>query len=315
MPRTRLGTIAGRAALYSSAAVGAFFLLHTAAASADEQRESSPRGPLSGAVQTVGESVSESVGKTLGKSATAEPRPRPASDQKPTAEDQSGSTSDGPSSALKPLTNENGDIGIGDARPSTPASQKPDPGEKNPPFNRSDATVIPRVGVGYNVETATIRWTYDFRSPVDTNVLTSAIPLPKPKVQRILPGDFGVVQNHASHLVEDNRTADGPRYPTDPNNADWNLTTTDVLVPGAGRALRFDMVCPNHSGWSDDHGSGHGGGSDSQHGDHFDGVYTGASKYSLRDSHLVFSYQWGDKLVNNAFIEAHYLAYGLSNDS
>ncbi|WP_163513210.1 hypothetical protein [Fodinicola acaciae] len=209
-----------------------------------------------------------------------------------------------PERVVKPLENGNGDIGVGDARPSDPATKTPAPGEKNPPFNRAHASAVPRVGVGYNVATGTIRWSYDLKPPVDTGVVTSHLPLPKPTVHRVLPGDFGVVQNHASHLEQDNRTADGPRHPTDPNKSDWNLTTTDVLLPGGSRVLRFDMVCPNHAGWSEDHGD-----------HHFDGTYTGATKYDLQNGHLVFSYQWGDKVFNNAFIEAHYIAYGLSNDS
>lgn len=203
------------------------------------------------------------------------------------------------------ITNKNGDIGFGDARPSTSEAQAPPAGTPNPPANRADAGVVPRAGVGYNPETATVRWSYDVKPPVDTNEITGAVAAPHVPVHRALPGDFGVVANHASHLEEDNRTADGPRRPSDPNNPDWNLTTTDLTVPGLARALRFDMVCPNHSGWA-----GNGG----MHED-TDGTYTGASKYDLREGHLVFSYQWGDDLVNNEFIEGHYLAYGLSNDS
>jgi hypothetical protein len=213
-----------------------------------------------------------------------------------------------PAPVANAITNQNGDVGIGDARPSTSARQAPPPGTPNPPPNRANAGPIPRAGVGYNLKTATLRWSFDFKSPVDTNQVTQAVPEIHVPVHRVLPGDFIVVQNHASHLVEDNRTADGPRYPTDPNNSDWNLTTTDVIVPGVGRALRFDMVCPNHSGW---HGDKSGG--DAMQGT--DGTYTGATAYDLRQGHLVFSYQWGDNLVNNEFIEAHYLVYGLSNDS
>jgi hypothetical protein len=275
MIASTIGKVIGRTVLYSSAAAGAFFLIHAAAASADEHAPAAVHQPADSAASPV------NLGTVV-----------------------STVTNLVPKAVVKQLTNQNGDIGIGDARPSEPASNPPAPGEKNPPPNRANASAVPRVGIGYNVETGTIRWSYDFKPPVDTSPITAAIPLPKPTVHRLLPGDFGLVQNHASHLAQDNRTADGPRYPTDPNNPDWNLTTTDILVPGAGRVLRFDMVCPNHSGWSTDHGD-----------QMFDGTYTGATKYDLNKGHLVFSYQWGDKLFNNAFIEAHYLAYGLSNDS
>lgn len=271
-----------RATLCASAMAGFFFLLQSPAAAgeAGDAGDAPPVPPEP--VAENGPQLPENPGKLLAKAGQLIPEP-----------------------VTGAITNENGDIGVGDARPSTP---EPSPGgTPNPPPSRTDAGVIPRVGVGYNPKTATLRWSYDVKPPVDTNAITDSIPAPHVPVKRVLPGDFGVVQNHASHLVEDNRTADGPRYPTDPNNPDWNLTTTDAIVPGAGRVLRFDMVCPNHSGWN-----GHAGHSGSHEND---GVYTGASKYDGSKGHLVFSYQWGDNLVNNEFIEAHYLAYGLSNDS
>jgi hypothetical protein len=220
------------------------------------------------------------------------------------ASDNSGLPDPGPRFQAPKL--HDGWVEFGDSRPSTTDSQAPRHGTDSPPPRRADAGYIPRLGAGVKPSDADARWSYDFKSVADTGAATGKVPVPYPPISNVVPGDLGVVDNQAFHLKEDNRTADGPRRETTVSDPGWNLTTTDVVVPGAGRVYRFDMVCPDHAGHA---AQGHHAHDAGQH----DDVYTGASDFNLSKGHQVFSYHWGDPLFNDLFILAHYLAYGLSN--
>jgi hypothetical protein len=202
----------------------------------------------------------------------------------------------------------NGWVGLGDSRPSATPSQLKSQHSGSTPPKRADAGYVPRFGAGINPSNLDARWSYDFKTPVDTTPITQHASFAYPPIHSVAPGQLGPVDNQAFVLKKDNRTAAGPRKETTVSNPKWNLTTTDVDAPGGQRLYRFDMVCPDHAGHMQNM-------SDTSHmskGEHPE-VYTGYSDFNLSKGHQVFSYHWGDPAFNNGFIFAHYLGYGMSN--
>lgn len=183
----------------------------------------------------------------------------------------------------------------------------PGDGRASTPEQRRDVGVVPRYGIDF--EDNQLRWSYDWRAPYDTNQVSSGVRFPYPEVSPVVPSDLVVVENDAYHQQGESRTAEGERAETNPANGDWNLTTTDIKVPGYGRVFRWDMVCPNAQG----HAGHRGHESQESHQGH-DGTYTGATTVDVKERRMVFSYQWGDRAFDDGFVFFHYLPYSLSND-
>lgn len=273
----------GRLAILSGAAAGVVLTASAASAEADQPADPDARQPaLDADAPDVGDALPSAAESDGGRAERSDPGP-----------------------TLPLPTVHDGWIELGDSRASATESQLERSGSETPPPSRADAGHIPRVGAGVKPSELDARWSYDVKSVVDTGAVTKDVPVPYPPVRSVLPGKLGPVDNQASHLEQDNRTAEGSRHATTVDDPGWNLTTTDVVAPGAGRVYRFDMVCPDHAGR---HAAG-GHGRPGQH----DDVYTGYSDVNLGKGHQVFSYHWGDPAFNDAFVMAHYMAYGLSN--
>jgi hypothetical protein len=136
----------------------------------------------------------------------------------------------------------------------------------------------------------------DWRPPVDSNDVTGKVPFAAPAFNPILPGDLGVVHNHAYDKQTPRSHTYSQKHETTPNDPDWRAGATDVVLPGVGRMFTVEFVCPGMNRYQKPTGD-----------------YTGGTTIDPSGRSMVFSWGFGDRFVDSSWIYGHYLLYSTSN--
>jgi hypothetical protein len=186
-------------------------------------------------------------------------------------------------------------------QPDVPSGQLGTPYPVNPYIEGDDVEHShPSPEAGARVErNGEIHQSADWRPPADSNDVTGKLPFAGPAFNPVLPGDLGVVRNHAygDEVPRTHTAADHQQYTeTTPNDPDWRSGATDVVLPGFGRMFTVHFVCPGMNRYQKPTGD-----------------YTAGTTLDPNGRELVLSWGFGDRLVDSSWIYSHYLLYSTSN--